>query len=89
MGVVVSFINLKGGVGKSTLAMVTAEYMYFPYKKRVLIIDLDSQANLTYAMVKSDSITELSKTGSSIYKLFRSALDGHSLRLNGCWLDLR
>ena len=53
---VVSFINLKGGVGKSTLSMLTAEYLYFHSHKRVLAIDIDSQANLTYAMVPSDRI---------------------------------
>lgn len=43
----VSFINLKGGVGKSTLAMVIAEYLAFSFNKKVLVIDFDSQANLS------------------------------------------
>ena len=34
---VVSFINLKGGVGKSTLSMMVAEYLYFRFGKKVLV----------------------------------------------------
>ncbi len=51
MAVVVSIINLKGGVGKSTLAMIMAEYLCFYYERKVLIIDMDAQANLSYIMV--------------------------------------
>ena len=51
MAAVVSIINLKGGVGKSTLAMIIAEYLCFHYNQRVLLIDMDAQANLSYIMV--------------------------------------
>jgi len=40
---VVSFINMKGGVGKSTLSMMVAEFLFFRFHKRVLTIDIDSQ----------------------------------------------
>lgn len=46
---VVSILNPKGGVGKSTLAMMLAEYMTFVHRKKALLIDLDSQANLMEA----------------------------------------
>ena len=35
---VVSFINMKGGVGKSTLSMMVAEFLFFRFHKRVLSI---------------------------------------------------
>ena len=73
---VVSFINLKGGVGKSTLSMMVSEYLYFRFGKRVLAIDMDSQANLTTAMVPSDRITELYRGDRTIYPLFLAALTG-------------
>jgi chromosome partitioning protein len=40
---VISVINLKGGVVKSTLTMIFAEYLTFIHHKRVLVIDIDSQ----------------------------------------------
>ena len=73
---VVSFINLKGGVGKSALSMMVSEYLYFRFGKRVLAIDMDSQANLTTAMVPSDRITELYRGDRTIYPLFLAALTG-------------
>ena len=73
---VISFINLKGGVGKSTLSMMTAEYLFFRSHKRVLAIDIDSQANLTFAMVPSDRIRELRSGRRTIYHLFLEALGG-------------
>lgn len=55
-GKVVSFINMKGGVGKTTLCKEMATYMSThilndnekPYK--ILLIDIDPQSNLTQAL---------------------------------------
>ncbi|MGW4956409.1 ParA family protein [Nonomuraea sp. NPDC004186] len=50
---VVSVINYKGGVGKTTLtANLGAELAYRGHK--VLLIDLDPQASLTFSFVKPD-----------------------------------
>ena len=49
MGQIVCFANNKGGVGKTTTA-VAIGYAWARQGKKVLFIDLDSQANLT-AMV--------------------------------------
>ena len=73
---VVSFINLKGGVGKSTLSMMVSEYLYFRFGKRVLAIDIDSQANLTTAMMPGERISELYSRARTIYHLFSAALTG-------------
>jgi chromosome partitioning protein len=50
MSVNVSFINMKGGVGKTSLAMQAAIYGAWN-KKRVLAIDLDPQSNLSQALL--------------------------------------
>ena len=50
---IISVINYKGGVGKTTLtANVGAELAYRGY--RVLLVDLDAQASLTFSFVKPD-----------------------------------
>ncbi|ESR10517.1 ParA family protein [Streptococcus iniae] len=43
----VSFVAIKGGVGKTTLALLTGQYLADKGKK-ILFIDLDHQCNLTH-----------------------------------------
>ena len=49
MGTVITVINQKGGVGKSTTADAIGSYLVSK-KKKVLFIDLDPQGNLSYAL---------------------------------------
>ena len=46
--VVISIALQKGGVGKSTTSQALASTLGFK-KKRVLLIDMDSQGNVTYS----------------------------------------
>lgn len=48
MAVVISIALQKGGVGKSTTAQALASTLGFKHKK-TLLIDMDSQANVTYS----------------------------------------
>lgn len=68
--VCVSVINMKGGVGKTTVAMLLSRYASLSLDRKVLAIDLDPQANLSQAFMgeqryknfidnKSPSIVEL------------------------------
>lgn len=68
--VCVSVINMKGGVGKTTVAMLLSRYAWLSLDLNVLAIDLDPQANLSQAFMgdqryknfidnKSPSIVEL------------------------------
>lgn len=47
---VISFINMKGGVGKTTLCINTADSLANDGNK-VLIIDMDPQFNATQALL--------------------------------------
>lgn len=42
---IISFINYKGGVGKTTLAVETAVTLAKTYDFKVLLVDLDPQTN--------------------------------------------
>ena len=50
MAVVISCVNLKGGVGKTTLAVNMAAY-FGRRGKRTLLIDLDPQTNATFSCI--------------------------------------
>lgn len=47
---IISFVNHKGGVGKTTSVLNVGVCLAKYYKKRVLLIDLDPQANLTTSL---------------------------------------
>lgn len=49
-GKVISFINMKGGVGKTTLSMGIADYLA-EQKKKTLFIDIDPQFNGTQGLL--------------------------------------
>src|SRR5262245_22631253 len=51
MAVCVSLINMKGGVGKTTLASQIAWHAVMKMDKKVLLIDLDPQANASQSVM--------------------------------------
>ena len=55
---VVTFFNNKGGVGKTSLAYHVA-WMLSELEHRVLVVDLDPQANLTAAFLKERTLEKL------------------------------
>ncbi|QFF98034.1 chromosome partitioning protein [Psychrobacillus glaciei] len=55
MGKVVSLINWKGGVGKSTLTLHLGVGLQKKTNKRILIVDLDPQCNLSFLALGVDS----------------------------------
>nr|MBF0222745.1 AAA family ATPase [Desulfobulbaceae bacterium] len=67
---VLTFFNNKGGVGKTSLIYHLA-WMYASLRKRVVIVDLDPQANLTAAFLDEEKIEEIwgsQDIGSTIYQ---------------------
>lgn len=73
---VVSFMNMKGGVGKTTLCINIANTLSSYFKKNVLLIDMDPQFNATQSIlsiVKDDYMQFYNSTKDNketIYYLF-------------------
>lgn len=59
MGRVVSFINMKGGVGKTTMAVNIGYTLSKEFSKKVLIIDVDPQMNATQYTFKEENVYEI------------------------------
>lgn len=53
---IVAVANLKGGVGKSTTALMLAEGLAYRYGLHVLLCDFDAQANLSETLLTSDGV---------------------------------
>lgn len=82
MGKIISFINMKGGVGKTTLSIGIADLLASKGKK-VLFVDADPQFNATQAFLdayKSNSELDYYKNevldkDKTIYRLFMPQID--------------
>ena len=72
---VLSFINLKGGVGKTTTAVAVAEMLAQEERKHVLLIDLDPQTNATVTLISEERWAELDNEGRTIAQLFEDRLN--------------
>ena len=74
MATIISTINLKGGVGKSTTTVAMAEIMSAEFNQRVLVIDLDPQTNATVMLIGEDNWRRRNDRGHTLAQLFRDAL---------------
>jgi chromosome partitioning protein len=71
MAVCVSMINMKGGVGKTTLASQIAWYATQQLDKKVLLIDLDPQANASQSVMSPQTyVSYLDKGGLTVADIF-------------------
>jgi len=75
MATVISTINLKGGVGKSTTTVAVAEMMSAEFGKKVLVIDLDPQTNATVMLIGEKKWRKLNDEGNTLAQLFKDALE--------------
>ena len=75
MTTVVSFINLKGGVGKTTTTVNIAANLADDGFK-VLVIDLDPQTNATVSLIDQHEWEACHDNGQTLYHLFNDMLKG-------------
>ena len=74
MGNIISFINYKGGVGKTTItANISAELAYRGFK--VLLLDLDPQTNLTLSFISPQDWAQLNYEEKTIKHWYDAYLD--------------
>lgn len=78
----ISFINFKGGVGKSTTAVETAASLARHFGKRVLLIDLDPQTNSTFYLMDHTEWERWTHTNGSLKTLFDAYLSGNGDRFD-------
>lgn len=74
MTYVISIINLKGGVGKTTTTVAMAEVLAGEFNQRVLVIDLDPQTNSTTMLIGEQAWKSANLAGHTLAPLFKDSL---------------
>lgn len=69
MGYVISIVNMKGGVGKTTTTVNLATNFAKDYGMRVLIVDLDTQINATLSLIPPLQFANLRKENRTLKQL--------------------
>ena len=70
MAKVISFINYKGGVGKTTTTYHVGCSLAFHHDKRVLLVDIDPQTNLTFLAAEYDDWERFKRNNGTVATLY-------------------
>lgn len=82
MATIVSLINFKGGVGKTTITVEMAASLVNKFNEKVLIVDLDPQTNASFSLLQeTDWQIHVNKNG-SLLNFFQNSLDGKPFDLS-------
>ena len=66
---VVAVLNMKGGVGKTTISAHVFRHLYSHLAKRVLLVDFDPQFNLTQAILTQNKYEAHKAAGRTIFSV--------------------
>ena len=75
MTTIISFINMKGGVGKTTISCLVAEFLSSVFGNRTLIIDLDPQINATLTFISESAWKEKDDQKLTLNSLFEDYIN--------------
>jgi cellulose biosynthesis protein BcsQ len=80
MATVISTVNMKGGVGKTTLTVNLATALAWHYGKRVLVVDLDSQVSATLSLMPPQEFAQVRKARRTLSYLIDRLVQPHIQR---------
>ncbi len=75
---VIAFINYKGGVAKTTTTYHVGCSLAHHHGKRVLMVDIDPQTNLTFLSASIEDWEKFKKTRGTIASMYKRYLEGNA-----------
>jgi chromosome partitioning protein len=86
---VISLIQMKGGVGKTTCAVNLASYLAREHQKRVLLVDFDPQTNATLSLISEERWRDWEKdrgTMADVLEVEQKRRGADTVKLGDCIL---
>lgn len=74
MGLVIATVNMKGGVGKTTLTVNLAACLAKYHRKRVLVVDLDSQISATLSLIPPHDFAKVRRERRTLSRLIDTVI---------------
>jgi chromosome partitioning protein len=74
MGTIISTVNMKGGVGKTTLTVNLATCLAKHHRKRVLVLDLDAQISATLSLMSPHDFAKIRRRKRTLSYLLESII---------------
>jgi cellulose biosynthesis protein BcsQ len=82
MGKVIATVNMKGGVGKTTLTVNIATCLAKIHRKKVLVVDLDTQISASLSMISPAEFAKCRKENRTLRSLVSQAIDRYAVKVN-------
>ena len=82
MAKVIATVNMKGGVGKTTLTVNIATCLAKIHRKKVLVVDLDTQISATLSMISPAEFAKCRKENRTLRYLVSQAINRYGLQVD-------
>jgi len=82
MAKVIATVNMKGGVGKTTLTVNIATCLAKIHRKKVLVVDLDTQISATLSMISPAEFAKCRKENRTLRYLVSQSINRYGLQVN-------
>jgi len=82
MAQVIATVNMKGGVGKTTITVNIATCLAKIHRKKVLVVDLDTQISASLSMISPADFAKCRKENRTLRTLVSQAIERYGLAVN-------